>query len=95
MRSTPDEKPNTMRDEVTMGLPHADGTKTELPKSEKFFTRTICMQLSAWLVTKRTRLSCEIPRKFENEFVGVARVSKRSNVGSYLNRMIIPLLHKM
>ncbi len=35
------EKPNRIRDEVTMGLPYALGTKTELPKREKLETSTI------------------------------------------------------
>ncbi len=94
-RSKLQEKPYKIRDEVTIGLPHGEGTKTEFPKSEKLEIRTICMKDGPRAMRKRTRLSCEIPRKFENDEAGVARVSRRVNVGSYLNRMIIPLLHKM
>ena len=55
-------KPNKFRDEVTIGLPQALGITTELPKSEKFETSTICKLLSSLAVTKSARLSFDIPR---------------------------------
>ncbi len=87
------EKPYAIRDEVTMGLPYADGKTTGLPKSEKFETSTMCMQLSLKLVMKSARLSGDIPRLYVAE-KGVDRESKRIKVGLYRNRMIIPSRHK-
>ncbi len=88
-RSALSENANAIRDEVTMGLPNAAGTKTELPRSEKLETSTICMELPADEVTKSTSLSGDISRL--NVCVdGVVSESKRSNVGLYRNRMIIP-----
>jgi hypothetical protein len=61
-RSTLDEKPYKIRDDVTIGRPSAYGTNTEFPISDKFDTSTICMTLLPELVTKSARLSGEIPR---------------------------------
>jgi hypothetical protein len=72
-----------------MGLPYAPGNTTELPKSEKVETRTSCKLLSPADATKSARLSGDIPRL--NVFVDeVVSESKRSKVGLYRNRMIIP-----
>jgi hypothetical protein len=61
-RSVVCEKPYKIRDDVTIGRPKAVGRTTELPKSEKLDTSTICKLLSSKLVTKSNRLSCDIPR---------------------------------
>ncbi len=80
---------------MTIGRPNAVGKKTELPKSEKFDTRTSCMQLSARLMTKSARLSGDIPRLYVcDDEAGVAKESRRIKIGSYRNRMRIPLEHK-
>jgi hypothetical protein len=82
-----------------MGRPNAVGTTTELPRSEKFDTRTNCKNPSSDEATNKARLSGDIPRLYIPRLVVFVEKrdseSTRSKIGSYRTRTITPVGLKM